>query len=160
MHVVTCHTITVHGHTLYVVILSTKPTGWYSVIIVLVLDSEMVSCTLFVLMPLLAAVLLTATRAQIPTTSSSSTVAPPATGTDSCPSGSPVTLNNVEVLRALIRSEVESQVEDKVARRLPAAVEAEVCQRLESTPGKQWKLAKLWCVQHCDYSSVVLVNQN
>ena len=100
------------------------------------------------LMSLLAAVLLTAaTRAQTPTASSSNTVAPPATdtGTDSCPSDRPVTLNNVEVLRTLIRSEVETQVEDEVARRLPAAVEAEVRQRLESTPGnyKLWKLAKL-----------------
>lgn len=97
----------------------------------------MVSCTPFVLVSLLATgtVLLTATRAQIPTAASPNTVAPPATGTDSCPSGSPVTLNNVEVLRTLIQSEVETRVEDEVARRLPAAVEAEVRQRLQSTPG-------------------------
>ena len=49
-----------------------------------------------------------------------------------CPAAlSALQLNSVQSLRTLIRSEVETEV----ARRLPAAVEAQVQVRLASTPG-------------------------
>lgn len=53
-----------------------------------------------------------------------------------CPASFALRLNNVESLRTLIRDEVASEVEAEVARRLPAAVEAEVQARLASTPGQ------------------------
>ena len=45
-------------------------------------------------------------------------------------------IQNVDSLRALIRSEVQAEVDAEVERRLPAAVEAEVERRLRSTPGQ------------------------
>ena len=49
-------------------------------------------------------------------------------------------IQNVDSLRALIRSEVQAEVDAEIERRLPAAVEAEVERRLESTPGQQGNL--------------------
>ena len=46
-------------------------------------------------------------------------------------------IQNIDSLRALIRSEVQAEVDAEIESRLPAAVEAEVQRRLESTPGQE-----------------------